>query len=266
LLLTDRFVLLNYPRTGSTFARNALRALYLRRGGAWKAALRRLGLTPTGIRELTLPIERTSAARREGRRSQHGAFSQIPREERRKIVVSITRHPLDRVVSGYELGFWRDHPPADPAVIRWRYPAFPDISFSEFLRMEVEFDTPNVLQGVPLRADVGPRTLHFVRFYAEDPDEALARLTDESIENGEFLRSLPELRFLHTENLADELSAFLQEIGFGAAETALLRRLPRLNVAGSRRNRPWADYFTAEEVADFRRRERLLFRKFPEYE
>jgi len=43
MIITDRFVLLNYPRTGSTFVRLALRALH---GQADAGPVRRL--TPTG--------------------------------------------------------------------------------------------------------------------------------------------------------------------------------------------------------------------------
>jgi len=265
VLLTERFVLLNYPRTGSTFARSALRALYRRREGPWGHALVRLGLAQASCRELLLPIERTATARREGRRSQHGALSQIPPSERGKLVVSIARHPLDQVVSAYEHGFWRAHPPGDEQVIRRRFPRFPELSFSQYLELTSEFDRTNVLQGVPLQADVGPCTLHFVRFFAVDPDAALARLSAESISSGEFLARLPPVRFLHTEHLAEELAAFLGELGFEAAETAFLRSLPRVNVAARRRGRPWSEYFTPEQERDFRWRERLLFQRFPEY-
>ena len=265
MLLTDDFVLLNYPRTGSTFARAAVRELYARRSGRLGRALQRLGLGSPGAVELELSIERTAAARRAGRRSQHGALSQIPASHRGKPVVSITRHPLDRAVSMYEHGFWREHPPGDLRTIRARFPRFPQLGFSDFLTLGLEFDLPNALQGVPLAAEVGPHTVHFVRFYAADPDAALRSLTDAAIEGGTFLERLPPVRFLHTEHLLEELTAFLQELGFGPEETAFLRQQPRVNVAGARQGRPWSDYFTPEEERAFRARERLLFRAFPEY-
>ena len=265
MLVTDRFVLLNYPRTGSTFAREALRALHQRRTPAWRRALERLSLARPALVELELPIERTVTARREDRRSQHGALSQIPPGHRGKPVVSIARHPLDRAVSAYEHGFWRTRPLGDPQAIRDRFPSFPELSFDEYLEYGLAFEAPDVLQGACPQADVGPHTLQFLRFYSADPQATLAGLTDARIDSGEVLRSLPPVRFLHTERLVEELIDLLHDVGFGPGQTAFLRELPRVNAAGSRRGRAWREYFSPEQERAFRQRERLLFQVFPEY-
>ena len=229
MLLTDRFVLLNYPRTGSTFARQALRQLYARRAGLRGGLLQALGHGQ--VEELQLGILRTATARREGRRSQHGALSQIPPDHRHKPVVTITRHPFDRLVSFYEHGYWRSHPFGDREQLRERFPSFPELSFEEYLDYSAAFEVPDVLQGARPRADVGAQTLHFVRFYAADPEAALEQLTDEAIDDGSFLAGLPPVRFLHTERLVEELTAFLHDVGFAPEETAFLRELPRVNAA-----------------------------------
>ncbi len=102
MILTDQFVLLNYPRTGSTFVREALGSIY------GQSARRLQWLLPAKrkFRELLLPINRTTAALESGRRSQHGCYSQIPASHRGKPVLCVTRNPLERVVSQYEHGFW----------------------------------------------------------------------------------------------------------------------------------------------------------------
>ena len=175
------------------------------------------------------------------------------------------RHPLDLVVSHYECRFWRQNPPGDVAELRARFPAFPDLSFGEYLEMQSQFGRRDVQQDAELRADVGSLTLHFVRFFSADPREALARLTDATIDSGEFARGLPAVRFLHTENLGEELRAFLLEVGFSVEATARLIARPAENQAISRRGRPWTDYFSGEQERAFRHRERLLFQIFPEY-
>lgn len=265
MILTERFVLLNYPRTGSTFVRAALRALHGLEGSRLPAVL--LRWTPRGrrCRELTLPIERTASARRAGRRSQHGALHQIPASHRHLPVVSVTRHPLDREVSQYEHGFWREHPPAPLETLLARFPAWPALSFGEYRALQAEHGRADVLQGAPLRAEVGAQTLHFLRFFHPNPDAALAQLDDARIDDGSLLRELPPVRFLHTERLVPELRAFLHEHGFEPRATAFLEDWAPVNAAASRAGRPWSDYFDAEEERRFRREERLLFQLFPEY-
>jgi len=258
MIITDSFVVLNYPRTGSTFVRQALAELYRRKGSRWSRASRWLRRKPA-LRDLQLPILRTDTAARASRYSQHGAYSQIPAADRHKTVVSVARHPLDRVVSIYEAGFWRSHPPADPDAIRAALPGFPDLSFTEFLTLQRRFDRPNVLRGAPLQADVGAQTIHFLRFYHPRPDEALRSLTSDRLDDGSLLAELPSIRWLRLERLTADLAALLRDNGFDARETERLEQRERVNVAAARKQRQWHSYFGAEEEARYRQEERFVF-------
>jgi hypothetical protein len=267
MILTEQFVLLNFPRTGSTFARAAVKKLYERRNGPSprQAPSARPG-NPTAIRELLLPIDRTISAFRTKRHSQHGSFGQIPPTDQGKPVVSVIRNPFDLIVSHFEHGFWKENPIADEKALRARFGSYPDLDFDEYLAMAEEFGLPDVLKGRRIDADVGPQTIHFIRFFFRDPDAVLDRLTDEYIDRREFVGELPEIRFLHTENLRRELRDFLVSVGFLPEETEFIESLPRKNVAASRRNRPWAEYYDDERMRAIRRKERMLFLLFPEYD
>jgi hypothetical protein len=258
VILTRQLVLLNYPRTGSTFVRQELRRLYGQEGSGPIARLRRL-LGRGHFRELALPIHRTASAERTGRRSQHGALCQIPASHAHLPVVSVWRSPLDRAVSQYEHGFWRQHPPGDPAAVRGRFPRFPDLDFAEYLALQQEFGRADVLKGRELAAEVGPDTLHLVRFFTRDPEGALDRLDDGAVDSGALRRELAPVRFLRFSRLAEDLAALLVELGFAPAQVAHLADAPRVNAATSRGGRPWSEYFTPELEAAYRRRERFLF-------
>ena len=78
MIITPHMVLLNYPRTGSTWARGVLRRLHGVEGRTLAQRLAGTRLGWRGFHELTLPIDRTTTALREGRRSQHGSYRQIP--------------------------------------------------------------------------------------------------------------------------------------------------------------------------------------------
>ena len=259
MILTDRFTFLSYPRTGSTFVRTVLRRAYGQdcEGLAGKLAA---WLGRGRFRELALSIDRTASSRRAGRKSQHGVVHQIPRRHLALPIVSVLRHPLDRAVSQYEHGFWRSNPPGDLDAIRSRFASFPDIDFGEYLELQRTFGRADVLQGQKLDEEIGPDTLHFLRFFAPDPERALSRLTSAALDSGAALEDLADVRFLRFERLVKDLVEYLLEVGFSAPSLDFVGQMPRINAAVSRRGSTWRDYFTPELEAAYRSRERLLFR------
>lgn len=82
MLVTDSFVMLNYPKTGSSFARKVIKDLYARQPKSW---FRR-----RWCKELILPNIRTCGAD-----DQHGCYSQIPPQYRNREVMSIVRNPFE---------------------------------------------------------------------------------------------------------------------------------------------------------------------------
>jgi len=79
MIITEDFVLLNFPRTGSTFVRNVVKRLYGGKEGGVLTRLRSaLSWSKPRLRELILPIDRTISALEQKRRSQHGSCAQIP--------------------------------------------------------------------------------------------------------------------------------------------------------------------------------------------
>ena len=262
MILTERAVLLNYPRTGSTFVRQELRRLHGHEGSGLRPRLRRL-LDRRRFQELSLPILRTESAERSGRRSQHGALSQIPASHAHLPVISVWRDPLDRAVSQFEHGFWRDHPPGGEAAARQLFPHFPRLDFGEYLELQANLGRADVLKGRRLDSGVGPDTLHLVRFFAVDPEGALDRLgempIEEAVDSGQLRAELGPVRFLRFERLAEELAALLVELGFSPDQVDHLASAPRVNAATSRAGRGVEHYFTPDLEAAYRRRERFLF-------
>ena len=256
MIITEDFVLLNFPRTGSTFVRNALKRLY---GGEEGGVTARL-------RELILPIDRTFSALEQNRRSQHGTYAQIPAEHRHLPVVSVMRNPFDLYVSHYELGFWRKHPPAGRQTPGGRDPGGPDLSFGQYVELMHGPGLEDVLVGKNPRADVGHLTVHFLKFFSREPARAVDALTDEYIDGRHFREDLAGVRFLHQEDLASELRRFLARVGHSPQETAFIEALPPENAARRRQGRPWPAYYSDELRTLVRRRERMLFTLFPEYD
>lgn len=251
MILTDSFVMINVPRTGSTFIRTVLRHLHR----PWSSR---------GYCELTLPIDRTWKAERLGRRSQHGRLGQIPPSHRHLPVVSVIRHPLDHAVSHYNHNDWWSTPPIDESLLRCQFPTWPQLSFAEYLDFEHKVCRPDVLKDSQCPAEVGNLTIHFLRFFARDPNATLAELTDASIESGAFASELPPIHWLRHECLVDDLSSFLSDMGYPNRQIDRVRRHRRVNISQQRDGRHWRTYYSPEQEALKRYRERALFKLFPE--
>lgn len=265
MILTDSFVVLNFPRTGSTFVRTVLHELGLSR---WDPR-RLLGGSPPalrGLRELLLPIDRTANAERLGRRSQHGRWGQIPASHRHLPVVSVVRHPLDLAVSHFLHDLWRTQPPADEATLRRRFPAWPDLAFGDFLDFQHEFARPDTLKGIRPPSGIGWTTAQFLRFYGRDPDALLAGATDARIDSGELARELPPIRWLRHHRLTDDLVEFLGEMGCTRRQLERVRGHRRENVSGARAGKDWRAYFTPGQETIARHRDRLILGMFPDLE
>ena len=131
MIITERFVLLNFPKTGSTFIRNALKELYDNKSFS-ERLLNKIGFKKYFLKELILPNMRTKKARELGRKCQHGAYSQIPKTYQGLPILAGVRNPLDRMVSSFEFRFWADNLIAEEEEIKNRIPSFPQLTFEEF--------------------------------------------------------------------------------------------------------------------------------------
>jgi hypothetical protein len=209
---------------------------------------------------------------------QHGTCNDIPPEHRGKPLLSTIRSPYDRYVSQYRYGWWKISPEeyCGEAVMRAMYPHWPDISFAEFLELantkfaSTHRGAPNgfVNNNFPPGRRLGWHTESFVRFYFRDPREVYARLDEEAIESGGYLRDMYDVHFLHTGNLRRELHDYLIGVGQRPEDVAFIlsseRVLPDDGLHDRPENDPWHSYYTPELKDFVRTHERLIFRHFPE--
>lgn len=262
MIITDQFVVLNMPKTGSTFVRDVLRRVHEKRMGkaAWHRLLYWSGLRKEPLfQDLRLP--HVLLRGREHQYSQHGTYQQIPHEHRHKAILTVIRHPCDRLVSEYEYRDWA-RIPVDTDVVRAMFPSFPDLSFPEFIRFVDCFRLPRRLPKGKLNAAVGEQSVLFFQFYAKDPQTVLSSLTDEYIDSGAYRSDIADVTFLRTESLNRDLHDCLLRYGYWEKDIGFILDENKIRPTGSRRGdgQRWQDYFTPELEADIRRRERLLYR------
>lgn len=261
MLITNKFVKLNFPKTGSTFARNAIKQVHQAKG--IRKHLERAELIRPKLQELLmLPYFFTDVhSKAIGiSNSQHGVFVQIPLQHKHKPLLTVVRDPLLRLVSLYEFRSWARHPIPSLAQARKWFPNFPDITFEEFFIYNQTHITPYT-QPAGVQVDIGPFTTQFIRFYAVDPVRTIQALRENTNLADEYDHHFPKIRFIHTENLNAELFEFLLELGYPADDIAFIKDKEKMNTT----QRSRGNYLTSDMVTAFQQSERFFYQLFPEY-
>jgi hypothetical protein len=259
MLITKQFVMINLPKTGSTFARKVLKRIHDPKGG--REFLERIGLLNSALEELLMPQKFFTEIHTASNPvvEQHGAYVQIPAEHKDKLVMSVIRDPVERLVSMYEFRAWVRNPFPDMVQLKKRFPAFPDLSFEEFLDMMFEF--VHLMHPPGMKVRVGPLTTQFVRFYAKDPLKTILSLREDTDLARDQDLHFPKITFLHTENLNQELYDFLKGLGYSEQKISFIGTMDKENTTG--RSRP--SYMTAADVTRIYQSVRFFYQLFPEY-
>ena len=257
MVITDRFVLLNFPKTGSTFARTVLGRLHPE--GSIKRALVAMRLANPAIRDLHMERYRMDPSE-PVKRTQHLVYAQVPDEHRHKTIVSIMRDPFARLISAYEFKDWIRALAAIPEIGE-EYPHFPKLTFEEYVTAQFKHAKQHWLPADGAGLDLGPHTIQFIRFYARDPKAYLMGMRPGRSIREDLANAFAPVRFLHTENLNLELYDLLKDHGYAEDRIAFVREMNKVKTTIRSRQ----EYFTPPLRALVLHRERMLFDLFPEY-
>lgn len=257
VILSNAFVYLHQPKTGGTFV---------------TSMLERVG---AACPELEVQVRHDL---------KHGGLRQIPRAYRDKPLVMSVRHPFDHYVSRYHFAEWETRMLSSgrEALIRERYPDFPDVSFSDFLRLRNDWDVAiprkaknERLRQVLIDREIGFGTRRFVGMLAADARDLLERF--DAMGDDELDACFAGVTFLSTETLNRDLYRFLTDIvGLDGERVSFVKVHEQVRPKRARdlvtnvrllsrdkhRKEHWSAYFTPEDRAWLGHRERLLFRLF----
>lgn len=267
MIITDHFVMLNFPKTGSSFVRTVLKKVH--GYDTLSNRVRRTLSLPdsSGMKELRLPNIGQAVAL-DNRRDQHGTYRQIPQQDQDKTIVTVIRNPFDRYTSTYLFGFWKEKFPAivpDSELFR-RFPTFPDLTFAEYYELIHRYARENKLNGATPDADLGNHTVHFVQFYFPNPEKVLNRMDDDYVARQDYLEEMPDIVFLHQERLNQELYDFLRGCGYPTEQIDFILDAERVNVTPrNQKQRGLKTFYTPRLIDKILERDRLLFDLFPEY-
>ena len=231
MIITDSFVFLNYPKTGSTFVREALSELYKKKQKKrwpWSRNKRHFEMYQA-------PNVRDISPQRRGQPNPHGTYWQIPERARHLPVYSVFRDPLRRFVSAYHYADWKKKEALldELDTIREKFPMFPELEISDFLAYIHTFTRRKLTVGgikYPWAAD-------FVHFFLRDADKADEKILEFS--SRKVLQSaMGNVIFLNNSNLNQELADMLVTHGFDENDVAFIRTRAKSNVSRASQNSP----------------------------
>jgi hypothetical protein len=276
MIITDKFVLLAFPKTGTTFTTTALRSIHGNRHPIGRflnyelqqKLFKKLSLERPGLREFRVPRPEPLPGESE-RMMRHGGYSDIPADARHLQVASIVRDPFTRYTSAYLFQMKtrkRIRHVAAPELLAKMYPGYPDIDFDQFYEMTHRFASDQYLRGLRPKIELGFQSAAFIHFYFKNPVDVFKKIDHSYIESGDYKQDLADISFMHQENLRGEFKAFLSGQGYPDGELKLVDTLKANNVANrSASEREPATFYTPGIRDRVLERDALLFKIFPEY-
>jgi len=256
--------MLNFPKTGSTFAREAIKKVYGTKSLRLNNALYATKLFSPKIIELFLPMLNEGSF--SGMANQHGKYLQIPKKHFDKPVLSIVRNPFSRLVSAYYFGWWAKNLPTDIKTILRSFPNFPNLSFEEYFHFYLKFYRQQHLQGIKPKIEMGTNTLYFIRFFAKNPTKIISEIDEDYLQRKAYQNTFSHIHFIHQENLRSELKDFLHSQGFNERDLKKIDEMPDLNTSTyAHKKDRIMDLYSDDLIRKMLHYEKLLFSLFPDY-
>jgi len=257
VFVTDKFVMIHFPKTGSTFARKALKRIYAPCFSR-RSPLYWMPFKPA--RELQLPVEhiRRTDLKWTKSRSIHGTVSQVPSKYASRRLVTVVRDPVARFMSLYHYRDWAVNHVLPESQLAADYPQFPSLSIGEYLDLTERHGARQFLGGLRDDFPFGPQTAQFMAYYAKDPIRLLSSV-DQSYSIVRNPQDFAVITYLRTEMLNADLFRFLLEAGLPRERIQFIEN-------AKPENRSTRDSgLSAEQVNRIRTSERLLYELFPFY-
>ena len=230
MIITKKFVVVNLPKTGSTFVRFAIKKIY---GNRYKKSFflkvaKRLNLLKAPYQELILPNIKFKKGV-VNHSDQHGVYSQIPKEDKNKTIISVVRNPYDRLISSYEFAFWKGRPALEKDILKANLPNFPELSIDEYIDYLILVGE-NSFENKPQNLKIGHFSLQFIYFYFKDPNCVIQNLDTKYLESDTlFEKDMAQITFLKQESLNTDLITFLQQQGFKNEELEFIKLENKVN-------------------------------------
>lgn len=264
MILSDKFVIINFPKTGSTFVRKALKKIK-NDNSFFKKILRTASFnTKPIIKNYWVENIRDTTFRR-GKKDEHGLCIQIPKEYQNKQIVSIKRNIFERYISLYEFGDWKKAPWIDTKIIKKEFHSYPNLTFKEYLKFIFKYNPWQSHPKINKQIVVGPATTQFIMFYFKEPFKVLNNLNKEFLSKNNYKNDMFDVHFLDQNSLNKDLFSFLLKNGFKKRKIKFIMNAKKENVSRPK-NKTLEDYFNPDLISMVEKKDEILFKIFNDYQ
>lgn len=263
MIITDEFIMINFPKTGSTFVRNVMKELYSNTNYLDKQLIKFKLKNEKRLINLQLPNIRVNS-KAYGLKDEHGLFFQIPNEYKDREIVSVSRNLFERYISAYEYGNWKKHPWVDEEVLKNRYKTYPELSFKQYMDLVHFFNPYNSNPRINNKLNIGHATCQFILYYFKEPFKILNSINSNYIDSNRYLNDMAKITFLKQDNLNTDLYNFLISKGYNRKKTAFILKKGKENNS-TPKGKKISDYFDKNLLNQTKERDKLLFNIFGEY-
>ena len=254
MLITKKFVVLNNPKTGSTFVRNVIKKTHERENYLFERLIKKLKANKPELTELILPNIKMPLRKPD----QHGTYSQIPQKYINNEIISVVRNPFDRFLSIFEFRSWAEFPHLKQTIIREQFSTFPKLNLNQFVDLQIALEKIR-LQKNENPLELGSQTIQFIQMFFKNPNLIFSKATEKYFKTSSYRKDLGAITFLRQENLNNELYNFLFRMGYQQNKIAFIQGANKSNVTKSDmedRNKLW----TPKAIKYIQHKERFLFK------
>lgn len=228
MLILDEFIVLNFPKTGSTFVRKVIKKIHRNRK---KKIFNSLFYFRKGIKrslylqEILCPSNFNPSVN-----TQHGGYFQIPKQFLDREILATIRHPYHRLLSMYSYNWWKDKYPLSKEFTKIKFPTFPNLSLPEFIQYWELVDTKRY-PAIKDVNNIGFQSNRFISMFFPNPEEIIKKLTSGYLSFDEVYQLIPKITFIKQEDLTTELIYFLLKKGYSQNEVKQIKNTARLNMS-----------------------------------
>jgi len=265
MLISDSFIMLNLPKTGTTFTIKVIKEAFGESNPSIITRLQwKLGLKQKKLNELKLPIIRDY---RKNKMDKHGIYDQIPSHylNSNREIVSIIRDPFTARISRYNYASWKRKSSRlwNSDLVHKAFPHFPNLSFKEYLQLtEIIDELRSQDLDYTLNVELGGLSYQWIQMFCKDHKTMLKKVHKNFTSDSSLSKHFPKITFLRQENLNEDLIDFLSRHGFSMNQLDFIRTSSKQNVSVYD---SYKKYLTPEAVDFILEKEWFLFKMFPEY-
>ena len=255
MLITNNYVMLNNPKTGSSFVRKAVKELYKRKKykNLFYSIFRKSSIYNMEFTELILP----NIKMHNRKDDQHGTFVQIPQQYINRTVVTVIRNPFTRFLSNYKFRSWLIHSEYKKSEFVKQFPTYPDTSIDEYIKIN-SLDRDIRMGKIDNKQNIGSQTIQFIQMFFNDPQKTLININDDYIYSGHYKDDIGNITYIRQEDLNNELIEFLVSQGERRSDLEFINKMKKINVSHLK-NAKEDSIWTEKSIQYVQESERYLF-------